>query len=314
MKSPKNYQSENVNDVRDGRSGMGSGRGFGGASLGTALIPIIGSLMRTKSGRIVLLVLVVVFIFGGSQFGNIFSSSGGGLSQIGQNYEGFNAPNNDQLQNAKAPTDEEGIFVSFVLDDINGYWEEVFTTNNESYSPSQLNIFDGDIQSGCGLATSDVGPFYCPADSQTYIDLIFFNQLESRFGASGDFAQAYVIAHEIGHHVQNLLGTNAQVERLKSQRGSNSNQLSVRVELQADCLAGVWANSANARGLLEVGDIEEAINAASKIGDDNIQRQSGQTVDQESFTHGSSTQRKEWLTKGFRSGNAETCDTFESAI
>ncbi|MFN8015789.1 MAG: neutral zinc metallopeptidase [Acidimicrobiia bacterium] len=309
MKTPDQYQSDDVNDYRDGVS---SSSRFGGIGAG-ALGPIIGLLFQTKTGRIIGIILIIAFICSGAKFGNIFNSSDGNFGQLGNTYNGIETQDPNGLKRGEAPTDQAAIFVSFVLDDVNNFWYESFRQSGESYKSSKLNIFDGDINSGCGYASKDVGPFYCPRNEQTYIDLSFFDELKNRFGSSGDFAQAYVIAHEIGHHVQNTLGVNAKVEKL-IQQGENRNFLSVRTELQADCLAGVWAYSADARGLLDVGDIEEALNAASNIGDDSIAKQSNVEISNEQFTHGTSQQRKHWLQVGYRSGDVQSCDTFNSKI
>ena len=205
-------------------------------------------------------------------------------------------------------------FVSVVLADTEEGWQQIFAAQGKRYEEPRLVLFSDAVDSECGFARAAVGPFYCPADRKVYIDLSFYEDLRTRFGAPGDFAQAYVIAHEVGHHVQTLLGiaerTQAARERA-TQRESNA--LSVRQELQADCLAGVWAHgAASARGLLEPGDIEEALSAASAIGDDRLQRQAGGYVSPDSFTHGSSEQRVRWFRRGFESGKIESCDTFSA--
>jgi uncharacterized protein len=203
-------------------------------------------------------------------------------------------------------------FIEVVLADTEQAWGEIFAAAGRTYEEPQLVLFSEAVQSGCGVAPAAVGPFYCPVDHKAYIDLTFYQELQSRFGAPGDFAQAYVIAHEIGHHVQTLLGIS---ERNMAARSSASpeeaNALSVRQELQADCFAGIWAHSADrSRKLLEAGDIEEGLNAASAIGDDRMQRRAGSAVSPESFTHGSSEQRVRWFTRGFESGSVQSCDTF----
>jgi uncharacterized protein len=201
-------------------------------------------------------------------------------------------------------------FVSFTLDDVQDTWAEVFTASGLDYEPSTMVVYERGTSTGCGYGDSAIGPFYCPADMGTYIDLQFFEDLERRFDAPGDFAQAYVIAHEIGHHVQRLLGISSQVREEQQARPADANELSVRLELQADCFAGVWAASAYDDGLLESGDLEEAITAAEAIGDDAIQRQSGRPVNPETWTHGSSEQRQQWFRNGFDSGDPNRCDTF----
>ena len=190
-------------------------------------------------------------------------------------------------------------------------WEALFARSNARFQPPGLRFFDGSGQSGCGAAQAAMGPFYCPSDQRVYLDTSFFKELQDRFKAPGDFAQAYVIAHEVGHHVQNLVGTmdkvNAYQQRLPE---AQSNQLSVRLELQADCYAGVWANYVQKQGKLEVGDVEEAIRAAGAVGDDSIQKRSQGYVVPESFTHGSSQERMNWFNKGFQSGDMRQCNTF----
>ncbi|MBT8103784.1 MAG: zinc metallopeptidase [Gammaproteobacteria bacterium] len=204
--------------------------------------------------------------------------------------------------------------VSVVIADTEDVWKEIFSSQGRRYQEPTLVMFSGSTRSACGLGQAAMGPFYCPADQKAYIDLRFYDQMRTRFRAPGDFAQAYVIAHEIGHHVQNLLGISGQVHSMK-QRVSQAegNALSVRLELQADCLAGVWANRADkARNILEAGDVDEALNAASAIGDDTLQRQSTGTVVPESFTHGTAEQRQRWFRTGLQSGNPDACDTFSA--
>jgi predicted metalloprotease len=203
-------------------------------------------------------------------------------------------------------------FVSYVLDDAQNTWAQIMARNNAQYQPARLVLFRNSTQSGCGVGQSAMGPFYCPLDQKVYIDLAFYDELQRRFGASGDFAQAYVLAHEIGHHVQNLSGTAAEVRQAQQQNPGAANQLSVRMELQADCYAGVWANSTQVRGKLEEGDVDEALGAAAAVGDDRIQQQSGQRVNVDGFTHGSAAQRAEWFRRGLTSGDPRACDTFSS--
>jgi hypothetical protein len=211
------------------------------------------------------------------------------------------------------PPDEASEFVRVVLGDTEDTWNEIFKKNGRDYPEPQLVLFSGAVQSGCGLAQAAMGPFYCPRDQRVYIDLDFYRQLRDRFGAPGDFAQAYVIAHEVGHHVQTVLGVSDQVTAAQQQAGRRgANALSVRMELQADCFAGVWANHADTtRKIVEPGDIEEALNAASAIGDDKLQRATQGQVVPESFTHGSSAQRMGWFKRGYESGDPNTCDTFQ---
>ncbi len=211
------------------------------------------------------------------------------------------------------PSDPTGAFVDAVADDVQITWDDVFRRAGQQYRPTEVVLFRGRTPTGCGLGSADTGPFYCPADSTVYLDTSFFALLDKRFGAAGDFAQAYVLAHEIGHHVQNLLGINGQVQEASQQNPSQANDLSIRMELQADCLAGVWAHSADERGVLEAGDLEEGLQAAAAVGDDRIQASVTGRIDPESWTHGSAEQRVRWLRRGFDSGTIESCDTFSVA-
>lgn len=277
-------QSDNVEDRRGGRSG-GARRVGTGLGLGAIIMIIIGLL----SGQDPLTLLQQL--------------------QSGQTQS---APTE---QTAAAPNDELGQFVSVVLKDCEDVWHKLFREQlNREYQEPVLVLFSGSTESGCGFASAATGPFYCPADQKLYIDLSFYQQLKDQFRAPGDFAMAYVIAHEVAHHVQYLLGITRHVD---SQRGRVSqedyNQLSVRLELQADFLAGVWAHHAQrAKNILEDGDIEEALNAASAVGDDRIQRQSQGYVVPESFTHGTSEQRMRWFSKGLKAGNLNEGDTFNA--
>lgn len=208
------------------------------------------------------------------------------------------------------PEEERQVdFVSFVLDDVQGTWPKLL---GGRYREAQLVLFRGATTSACGVGQSETGPFYCPADQKVYLDLEFFDQLHQRFGAPGDFAQAYVIAHEIGHHVQHLLGIDSQVRQIQQARPNQANALSVLMELQADCFAGLWGHTTARRDILDPGDVEEGLRAAASIGDDAIQRQTTGRVRPESFTHGSAAQRVEWLRRGLQSTRIEDCDTFNA--
>jgi uncharacterized protein len=273
-------QSEDVEDRRS----EGGGRSFGGARLG------IG-------GFLVLLVLSIVFKR------DFFSLLGGG--SVGT---GTSVSQPDPARDAKEQPEVE--FVSFVLDDAQKTWQSILSQQGVSYPHAKLVLFRDVIDSGCGTAESASGPFYCPADQRVYIDLGFYDELKQRFGAPGQFAQAYVLAHEIGHHVQHVLGIDRRLRASQSQNPGEVNALSVRMELQADCLAGVWGHSTEQRNLLEAGDVEQGLAAAAAVGDDRIQRMSGRAVNPESFTHGSSEQRAEWFKRGFNSGTIQSCDTF----
>ncbi|MFI8480674.1 neutral zinc metallopeptidase [Pseudomonas sp. NPDC078700] len=293
MRWNKGRRSDNVVDARG--SG-GGGRRFGGGrglSLGgIAVVVVVGLLMGQDPLQIL-----------GNIAGQATQSSAP-------------APTQQSSGNNPAANDQQSEFVRSILGDTEDTWREIFNNANRQYKDPKLVLFSGGVNSACGFADAAVGPFYCPGDQQVYLDLSFFQELEQRFGAAGDFAQAYVIAHEIGHHVQTLLGVSAKVDaaRKAGQRMEGSNGLLVRQELQADCLAGVWANSAQRRlNWLEPGDVEEALNAANAIGDDRLQKQSRGQVMPDSFTHGTSAQRMRWFKAGFDSGKLGSCDTFGAA-
>ncbi|MFP5286975.1 MAG: neutral zinc metallopeptidase [Thermoanaerobaculia bacterium] len=261
-----------------------------------------GAVKLGLGGTLILGLLSVVF---GTDFFALVGGGGG-------------APPVDN--SAPVPTTQEEElqiqFVSTVLDDSQATWERIFAESGQSYRRAKLVIFTDSVRSGCGYAEAAMGPFYCPADERVYVDLGFYNELQERFGAPGDFAQAYVIAHEIGHHVQHLLGLSDQVRRAQGQNPGRANELSVRLELQADCFAGVWAHGMDPRlrgadePALEPGDAEEALNAAAAVGDDRIQSQVSGEVNPETWTHGSAEQRAEWFNVGLQSGNVDNCDTF----
>jgi predicted metalloprotease len=214
---------------------------------------------------------------------------------------------------ATTPEEEREIqFVSFVLDDAQHTWEQLFQQRGQTYQHARLVLFRDAIQSACGFAETATGPFYCPGDQKVYIDLGFYDELKNRFGAPGDFAEAYVLAHELGHHVQRLMGTEARVREAQERRPDMANEYSVRLELQADCYAGVWGHETAQQQILEAGDVEEGLQAAAAVGDDRIQRMSGQGVHPEAFTHGTSEQRAGWFKRGLESGRPEDCDTFKS--
>jgi predicted metalloprotease len=306
MKWSRGHDSSDVIDTR------GQGRARGG-------VPNMGGLPlpKGKGGLAILLVFVVVMALGGSQClggsgGTSSSSSDFDITDI-FNQVPTGIPQEERSQDAALdgsaqPDDELTDFTEFVFDDVQDAWEGAFPAGE--YDRAQAVLYDGSTESGCGFATSEVGPFYCPADQRVYLDLTFFEQLSSQFGAPGDFAIAYVIAHEVGHHVQNLTGTNEQVQRESQANPDEANALSVRLELQADCLAGVWAQSVYDRDLLEEGDLEEALQAAEAVGDDTLQEQSGGSIDQDRWTHGSAEQRQRWFDRGFDGGSTEACDTF----
>ncbi len=271
-------------------------RGGGGLSRGVR---------RGGIGGVGLIIVVVIFMLFGGDLGSLF----GGASSPG--------PTSSYTQQTprSAESDNLADFVSVVLADTEDTWHALFGQMNRSYQEPTLVLFSGQVRSACGFATAASGPFYCPGDTKVYIDLGFYRELRDRLGAPGDFAQAYVIAHEIGHHVQNQLGILPQVDELRRRVSkTDGNRLSVMLELQADCLAGVWAHHADkARNILEAGDIEEGLGAASAVGDDRMQRQAGGYVTPDSFTHGSSAQRVHWFKQGLQSGGLNACNTFETA-
>jgi len=299
MKWEGNRESDNVEDRR---SGGGASGGFSGGGFGGLLGALLGSRLGVGT--------IVIALLGSWALGinpltilSLLSGEGAPTAQV-QQAPAQRPPADDQMAR----------FVSTVLADTEDVWTDVFSQGGGTYQQPKLVLFRGATATSCGQGQSAMGPFYCPADRKVYIDLGFYQTLQKQLGAPGDFAQAYVIAHEVGHHVQNLLGVSAKVEQARGRMSPTEyNALSVRVELQADCLAGVWAHHANnARQLLEQGDVEEAMNAAARIGDDALQRGSGGAVVPESFTHGSSAQRQKWFATGLKNGTVKGCDTFSS--
>jgi len=211
---------------------------------------------------------------------------------------------------SSSPAEERLVqFVSFVLDDVQNTWRSILADRHVTYENAKLVLFRDMTPSGCGTAQSTMGPFYCPLDEKVYIDLGFYDELQRRFGAPGDFAEAYVLAHELGHHVQHLLGIDAQARRMQRENPGSANAVSVRLELQADCFAGIWGHSTYQRRILQQGDVEEGLNAAAAVGDDRLQRETTGHVNAETFTHGTSAQRSAWFKRGFASGQIEDCDT-----
>jgi predicted metalloprotease len=294
MKWKRNTGFDQIED----RRGQGSG-GFGGLGGGRMSIP--GGMATGGAGGLVLIVILGILLFSG-----VLGGSGGlgGLSGLG----GAGAVEPGGTLQPQGETDE---FLAYVVSDVQDFWASTFSSSGRDYPETRLVLFEDATQSPCGPASAATGPFYCPLDQKVYLDLGFFDQLESRFGASGgDFALAYVVAHEFGHHVQTVLGVSQAVQDQSASDPSRRNDLSVRQELQADCLAGVWSHSAMSD--LEPGDIEEALSAASAVGDDRIQAATTGRIDPESWTHGSAEQRTAWFTTGYRSGNVGDCDTFAS--
>ena len=288
MKWEGNRESANVEDRRAGGGGPGRMVGGRGIGIGTIVIALLGG-----------------WIFGINPITilNVLSGGGGAVEQV------------QQAPAQRPPADDPmARFVSTVLADTEDVWKEVFRQGGKAYQEPRLVLFRGSTPTACGTGQSAMGPFYCPGDQKVYIDLVFYETLKNQLGAPGDFAQAYVIAHEVGHHVQNLLGITGKMEEMR-QRVSQVqyNALSVRLELQADCLAGVWAHHAhNARQILESGEVEEAMNAAARIGDDALQRAGGGAVVPDSFTHGTSAQRQRWFNTGLKGGSVKGCDTFSA--
>ena len=275
MRLDPRSRSSNLEDRRAG-GGFGGGRGLG------------------LGGLVILVILSFIFKT------DLVSLAGGGAQ----------APAVAPGEPLNDPSEEPMVLqVSAVLDSNQSYWSQVM----QGYRPAKLVLFRDLVRSACGTAQAASGPFYCPGDQKVYIDLAFYDQLKSQFGAPGDMAQAYVLAHEIGHHVQTLQGTSQQVSRLQQTRPEMANKASVLLELQADCYAGMWVHHAGRQGILEEGDIEEGLRAASAVGDDRLQKMSGQAVSPESFTHGSSQERMAWFQRGYQSGDPKQCDTFSSA-
>ncbi|MEZ5501344.1 MAG: neutral zinc metallopeptidase [Halioglobus sp.] len=292
-------RSENVEDRR------GEGPAYGAAGAAPVVLRLLPALIRTRVGRIILIAGIVVIV-GGRMLGiDVLSLLSGGGMTAGQS----SAP--------LTPEDQQmGEFVAVVLADTEDTWQSIFQQLGRQYRDPTLVLFTGSVNSACGYASAAVGPFYCPGDQKLYIDLSFFHDLKERHGAPGDFAQAYVIAHEVGHHVQKLLGISDKVRAAgQGADAARVNALSVRQELQADCFAGVWGHAANReRQLLDPGDLEEALQAATAIGDDRLQREAGRQVVPDSFTHGSSAQRVKWFRAGFDSGDINACDTFSASV
>ncbi|MBA2537253.1 MAG: neutral zinc metallopeptidase [Actinobacteria bacterium] len=224
------------------------------------------------------------------------------------------AQSGETLPGAPDPDARLRDFVAFVVDNVQRSWADSFAKAGQTYEPTKLVLFEGQTQSGCGSASSATGPFYCPRDRLVYLDLGFFRELRDRFGAPGDFAQAYVIAHEFGHHIQSITGISDDVRNAQQADPGEANDLSVRLELQADCLAGVWGHSAYEQNILENGDLEEGLQAAAAIGDDRIQKEATGRIDPETWTHGSSEQRVEWFKRGFEKGDAGACDSFSGDV
>jgi predicted metalloprotease len=295
MRLDDEEESSNFEVQRGGGTGFGSG--FGGGNLLGFLLPLVGS--RFGCGGIaVLLILFAVF---------------GGLGNLGS-LVGVGDMGGQQATTSRESTELTPVqrWSLKVLGSTERTWGRLFQQSGEQYQPTVLVFYSQSGMSGCGAAQSAMGPFYCPTDKKVYLDTSFFNELQQRFGAPGDFAQAYVIAHEVGHHIQDLTGTLGKARSAQQQAGeAEANEMQVRVELQADCYAGVWGKET---GLMEAGDIEEGLKAAQAIGDDTLQRSAGRTPMPDSFTHGTSEQRMKWLKQGLETGDPSSCDTFSGAL
>ncbi|SEA40992.1 neutral zinc metallopeptidase [Variovorax sp. YR216] len=289
MRWEGNEQSDNVEDRRDEGGGGGGGFGFGGRGIGIGTVAVA---------------LIAGWIFGINPLTvlGLLSGGGGPAPQVQQQGPAHKPPADDR----------EAAFVSTVLKNTEVVWSDIFRQSGGTYRPPKLVLFRGATPTACGTGESAMGPFYCPGDKKVYIDLGFYDTLRNQLGAPGVFAQAYVIAHEIGHHVQDELGITGKVDQMRGRLSqTQNNAVSVRVELQADCFAGVWAHhSQQSKQWLDPGDIESAMNAAQKIGDDALQRSAGRAVVPDSFTHGTSAQRQRWFSTGFKSGDLRDCDTF----
>lgn len=299
-------QSSNVEDRRGQGAGFGRGGGFGtGRGPGGGLRIPVGR--RVGGGGISgIIILVVVF----------FALRACGIDPLEMLAEDPGGASGGQVTRADRPAnDEVAQFAGVVLAETEDVWNGIFQAGGQSYAEPAMVLFSGQVRSACGFASAAAGPFYCPGDRKIYIDLDFFDQLDRQFGASGDFAQAYVIAHEVGHHVQNLIGVLPRFNQMRQSMSQvEQNRMSTRVELQADCFAGIWAHYTERKGLLEEGDIDEAINAAHQIGDDTLQKRTQGYVVPDSFNHGTSAQRAEWFRRGLGSGRIADCDTFNADI
>ncbi len=306
MKWEGRRQSDNVQDDRDtsGSAGGGFGQGGGGFRGGNGL-------GIARGGSVSSIVIMIILFF-------VLKSCGINVDPtqilVGQN-DGQGSATQQSAQPTAADQDKMTAFVKTVLAETEDTWTGIFEASGKKYPAPTMVLFTDSIRSACGNATAASGPFYCPGDQKLYIDLAFYDQLANQFGASGDFAQAYVLAHEVGHHVQNLIGVLPKFNKMRQSMSEvDSNKMSVKVELQADCFAGIWAYYTAQKGILEKGDLEEALNAAGKIGDDTLQKESRGYVVPDSFNHGTSAQRVEWFSRGAKRGKMEDCDTFNANL
>lgn len=301
-------QSNNVED----RRGQPRGGGFGGSPFGRSglRIPTGGRRGGGLSFGTIIFFVVIYLVLKAMGIDMLQVLGEGNVAGGGSGYE----QSIGRSQTSPA-NDDTTAFIEVVLAETETTWNKIFSASGETYQEPKLVLFSDAIDSACGQASSATGPFYCPADSKVYLDTDFFRELEQKFDAAGDFAQAYVIAHEVGHHVQNLTGVLPEFNRQRRSMGQReANQMSVRVELQADCYAGIWAKSVADRNILSDGDLEEALNAASQIGDDTLQKRSQGYVVPDAFNHGTSKQRMTWFKRGYDSGDVGACDTFSGAL
>lgn len=310
-------RSKNVKDMR-GRGGGGgmfkipSGRGGG------FRIPTGGRVRPMRSGGMgcgtLVIIGLILWALGLNPLAVLGGLAGGGLGGgLGPSISPQQTPEVNRQTGTGGRNDEMREFMEVVMASTEEVWDDIFRAYGKRYPHPTLNLFEGQVRSACGLASSAAGPFYCPGDNQVYIDLSFYQTLARQFGAKGDFAQAYVLAHEVGHHVQNVIGVLPEFNRMRQSMGKlEVNRLSVKVELQADCFAGVWGHYVAKQGWLERGDLEEALVAANQIGDDAIQKRTQGYVVPEAFNHGTSEQRRRWFERGFESGRIEACDTFNA--
>ena len=311
MKWRGRQQSSNIEDRRGAPGGGMFGRGMGGSPFGRSggiRIPT-GRGSRGGLGSLLGIVVVLGIIWFATGQNPLDMLTGGGMG----------GPSSSASSSSQLPTsgdqDELRDFVGVVVKETEDLWTEVFAASGEDYPEPNVVLFTGGVETACGAADSSAGPFYCPGDAKVYIDLSFYDQLREQFGAPGDFAQAYVLAHEVGHHIQNITGVLPEFnQRRASMSQEEANAYSVRVELQADCYAGVWANYAGQADLLESGDVEEALNAANQIGDDTLQKRMQGFAVPKTFNHGTSAQRKTWFERGYNSGNPSDCDTFSGNV
>ncbi|NRQ14713.1 KPN_02809 family neutral zinc metallopeptidase [Ensifer sesbaniae] len=305
-------QSENIEDQRGASPGGGNPFGRGGGFR----MPGGGGGMRRAGGGMsfgtIIFLVILYFILKAMGIDMLqVLEGGGGQMQL----PGFEQSDGSPAPRGSAEEEEMKAFMATVLAETEDTWNGIFQASGKQYEEPKMVLFRGQVRSACGFASAASGPFYCPGDHKVYLDMSFFDELAQKFDASGDFAQAYVVAHEVGHHVQNLIGVLPKFNQMRqSMSETEANQMSVRVELQADCFAGVWGKYTDQKGLLETGDLEEALNAATQIGDDTLQKRMQGYVVPESFNHGTSEQRMRWFKRGFDSGKMSACDTFSGAV